>query len=47
MGSIPGGVIRIFHWLIPFGRTMALGSTRPVAEMSTRSLPRGVKAAGA
>jgi hypothetical protein len=26
-GSIPDGVIRIFHWHNPFCRTMALGST--------------------
>jgi hypothetical protein len=26
-GSIPEGVIGIFHWHNPFGRTMALGST--------------------
>jgi len=24
-GSIPDGVIRIFHWLNPSGRTVALG----------------------
>ena len=26
-GSIPDGVIGIFHWRNPSGRTMALGST--------------------
>jgi len=29
-------VIGIFHWLDPSGRTMALGSTQPQTEMSTR-----------
>jgi hypothetical protein len=37
-GSIPDGVIGIFHSHNPFGRTMALGSTQPVAEMNTRSI---------
>ena len=41
--SIPAGVIGIFH----SGRTMALGSTQPLTEMSTRNISRGVKAAGA
>jgi hypothetical protein len=31
----------------PSGRTMALGSTQPLTEMSTRNLSWGVKAAGA
>jgi hypothetical protein len=30
-----------------FGRTMALGSTQPLTEMSTRNLSWWVKAAGA
>jgi hypothetical protein len=34
-GSIPDGVIGIFHCHNPFGRTMALGSTQPLTEMST------------
>jgi hypothetical protein len=46
-GSIPHGVIKIFQWLNPPGRTMALGSTLPLTEMSTRNLSWGVKAAGA
>jgi hypothetical protein len=46
-GSIPDGVIGIFHWHNGFGRTMTLGSTQPLTEMSTRNLSRGVKAAGA
>ena len=28
-GSIPDGVIGIFHWLNPSGRTIALGLTQP------------------
>ena len=35
-GSIPGGVIEIFHLHNPSGRTMALGSTQPLTEMSKR-----------
>jgi hypothetical protein len=31
----------------PSDRTMALGSTQPLTEMSTRSVSWGVKAAGA
>jgi hypothetical protein len=34
VGSIPDGVIGIFHWLNPPGCTMALGSTQPLTEMS-------------
>jgi hypothetical protein len=30
-----------------FGRTMALGLTQPLSEMSTRNISWGVKAAGA
>jgi hypothetical protein len=37
VGSIPDGVTGIFH---P-GRTMALGSTQPLTEMSTRNLSWG------
>jgi hypothetical protein len=33
--SISGGVIGIFQWLNPSGRTVALGSTQPVTEIST------------
>jgi hypothetical protein len=33
--SIPDGVIGIFQWHNPSGRTMALGSTQPLKEMST------------
>jgi hypothetical protein len=39
------------HWNFSmtyrFGRTMALGSTQPLTEMSTRNISWGVKAAGA
>jgi hypothetical protein len=37
-GSIPDGVIGIFHWHNPSGRTMILGSTQPLTEMSTRNI---------
>jgi hypothetical protein len=37
-GSIPDGVIGIFHRHNPSGRTMALGSTQPLTEMSTRNI---------
>jgi len=46
-GSIPDGVTGIFHWHNPSGRTMALVSTQPLTEMSTRNISWGVKAAGA
>ena len=35
------------HWHNPSDRTMALGSTQPLTEMSTRNISWGVKAAGA
>jgi hypothetical protein len=37
-GSIPDSVIGIFQWHNPSGRTMALGSTQPLTEMSTRNI---------
>ena len=40
-GSIADGVIGIFH----SGRTVAVGSTQPLKEMSTRDISWGVKAA--
>jgi len=40
-GSIPDGVIGIFHWHIPSGRTMKLESTQPLTEMSTGKIPAG------
>ena len=42
-GSILGGVIGIFHWHNPSGRTMALGLTQPLTEMSTRNISWGGK----
>jgi hypothetical protein len=46
VGSIPGDVSGIFHWHNPVGRTMTLGSTQPLTEMSTRNISWGVNAAG-
>jgi len=46
-GSIPFGVFGIFHWHNPSSRTMALGLTQPLREMSTSNISWGVKAAGA
>jgi len=40
-GSIPDGVIGIFHWHNPSDRTMALGSTQSLTEMSTRGISWG------
>ena len=40
-GSIPDGVIGIFHWHNPSNRTMALGLTQPLKEMSTRRISWG------
>jgi len=40
-GLIPDGFIGIFHLYNPSDRTMALGSTKPLTEMSTRSISRG------
>ena len=37
LGSIPGGVIGIFHCHNTSDRTMALGSTQPLKEMSKNS----------
>ena len=42
-GSIPDGVIGIFHWHNPSGRTMALRTTRPLTETSTRNISWGIK----
>ena len=46
-GSIPVGVIAIFHWHNPSGRTMTLALSEPLTEMSTRNITWGVKAVGA
>jgi hypothetical protein len=35
------------HWHNHLGCTMAVGSTQPLTEMSTRNLSGGVKATGA
>ena len=43
-GSIPDYVIGIFHWHNPSGRTVALESTQPLTEMSTRNISWVVKA---
>ena len=40
-GSIPDGVIGIFPWHNPSDRTMTLGSTHPLTEMSIRSISWG------
>jgi hypothetical protein len=40
-GSIPDEVIGFFNWPNPSSRTMALGSTQPLMEMSTRNLLGG------
>ena len=42
--AIPDGVIGIFHWHNPSGRTMTLGLTQPLKEMSTRNISWRVKA---
>jgi hypothetical protein len=38
-GSSPDEVIGFSNWRNPSSRTMALGSTQPLREMSTRNLP--------
>jgi hypothetical protein len=40
-------VIGFFNWSKPSSRTMALGSTQPLTEMSTRKISEGWSAAGA
>jgi hypothetical protein len=40
-GSISDGLIGIFHRRNPSGRTMALGSTQFLTEMSTRNISWG------
>jgi len=47
VGSIPGGIIGILHWHTPSGRTMVMGPTPPVTEISTRHISCGVKTAAA
>jgi len=41
------GVIRIFHSPNPSSHTVALGSTQPLTEMSTRGISWGVTVASA
>jgi hypothetical protein len=45
--SIPDHINGIFHRHNPSGRTMAMGLTQPLTEMSTRNIFWGIKAAGA
>jgi hypothetical protein len=40
-GSFPSGVIGIFHWHNSAGLTVALSSTQPLTEMSTRNISWG------
>jgi hypothetical protein len=40
-GSIPDYIIGVFNWSNPSSRSMSLGSTQPLREMSTRNLPGG------
>jgi hypothetical protein len=42
-GSIPDGAIGNFHLHNPSGRSVGLGSTHPLREMSTRNVSWGVK----
>jgi hypothetical protein len=44
--SIPDGVIGFFIWPNPSSHAMALGSTQPLIEMSTRNLLGAQRAAG-
>ena len=46
-GSIPDGVIRIFHWHNPSGRTMALEVDSVSNRNEYQEYFHGVKAAGA
>jgi len=46
-GSILYGVIGIFHGRNPSGRTIVLGSSQPLTEVSTRNNSWGVKTVGA
>jgi len=45
-GSIPDGVIGIFHRHVHSSHTVAMGLTQSLTEMSTRNISWGVKAAG-
>ena len=41
VGSIPDGFIGFFHWRNPSSRTMPLGLTQPLTEMSTKNVSWG------
>jgi hypothetical protein len=41
VGSIPDEVIGFYNWPNTYSRTMALGSTQRLTEMSNRNLPEG------
>jgi hypothetical protein len=45
-GSIPDEVIGFFNWPNPSSRTMALGLSQPLTEMSIRNLPDGKERSG-
>jgi hypothetical protein len=45
-GSIPDEITGFFNWHNPSNRTMALESTQPLREMSSRNLPGRWRAAG-
>ena len=45
-GSIPDGIIGMFHSYKPSGRTVVLESTQFLTEMSTTNISWGAKAAG-
>jgi hypothetical protein len=40
-GSVSDEFIGFFSWPNPSSRTMVLGSTQPLTEMSTRNIPGG------
>ena len=46
-GSIPDGVIGIFHWNNPSGHTMAMRLTQSLTEMCTRNISWGGKVVSA
>jgi hypothetical protein len=41
VGLIPDEAIGFFNWPISSSHIVALGSTRPLTEMSTRNIPGG------
>jgi hypothetical protein len=47
MGLISDEVTEFFSSRNPSSRTMALGLTQPLAEMSTRNLPGGLRVGNA